>query len=65
MRLDTETMAVLLTLTEPEANGLRDILDWLDVHQPAEFTDDQRNGLERLLESLGRNQIRGFFDARV
>lgn len=50
-----------LDLNEAEAHGLRDILDWLDIHQPADFTLNQRDGLERLLESLGRNQIERYF----
>jgi hypothetical protein len=58
-----ETMTVLLTLTEEEAHGLRDILDWLDIHEPAEFTEAQLAGLQKLLLCLGRNQIRRFFDA--
>lgn len=50
-----------LDLTEAEAHGLRDILDWLDIHEPADFTINQRNGLERLLEAFGRNQIERYF----
>lgn len=56
-------MTIMVTLTEDEAHGLRDILDWLDIWQPAILTPDQLNGLERLLESLGRNQIERYFDA--
>lgn len=55
------TLTIKVALTEAEAHGLRDILDWLDIHEPADFTINQRNGLERLLESLGRNQIERYF----
>ena len=55
------TLTIKVALTESEAHGLRDILDWLDIWEPADFTVNQRNGLERLLESLGRNQIERYF----
>lgn len=58
-----ETMTISLTLTEEEAHGLRDIIDWLDIYEPAEFNEAQLAGLQRLLLALGRNQIERFFDA--
>lgn len=54
-------LRISVALTEAEAHGLRDILDWLDIWEPADFTVNQRNGLERLLESVGRNKIERYF----
>lgn len=54
-------MRIQIALTEAEAHGLRDILDWLDIQKPADFTDEQLAGLECLLRALTRDKIERYF----